>query len=66
MAALEAVKQVGETRRTLADLKRQVRLMGEDDETGAEIRRLEAFIAEHSKRAEQAITERFQERAAGT
>jgi DNA repair ATPase RecN len=63
LAALESVKQVGEARRSLAELKRQVRLAGEDEETGAEIRRLESFIAEHSKRAEQVITERFQERA---
>ncbi len=64
LAALESVKQVGEARRSLADLKRWVRDSGEDTETGVEIRRLEAFIAEHSKRAELSITERFQERVA--
>jgi septal ring factor EnvC (AmiA/AmiB activator) len=66
LAALESVKQVGEARRSLADLKRLVRDSGEDSETGAEIRRLEAFIAEHSKRAELTITERFQERVSGS
>ncbi len=72
LAALESVKQVGEARRSLADLKRRVRDSEknsgensvEDAETGLEIRRLEAFIAEHSKRAELSITERFQERVA--
>ncbi len=70
LAALESVKQVGEARRSLADLKRRVRDSqedsGEEAETGVEIRRLEAFIAEHSKRAELTITERFQERVAGS
>ena len=72
LAALESVKQVGEARRSLADLKRRVRASETnseknsvgDAETGVEIRRLEAFIAEHSKRAELSITERFQERVA--
>ena len=70
LVALESVKQVGEARRSLADLKRQVRDsqedFGKDAETGVEIRRLEAFIAEHSKRAELTITERFQERVTGS
>ena len=70
LAALESVKQVGEARRSLADLKRRVRdsqeESGEDAEAGVEIRRLEAFIAEHSKRAELTITERFQERVSGS
>ena len=39
---------------------------GEDAKTGVEIRRLEAFIAEHSKRAELTIIERFQERVTGS
>ncbi len=51
-------------------MKRRVRdsqeESGEDAETGVEIRRLEAFIAEHSKRAELTITERFQERVPGS
>ena len=66
LAALESVKQVGEARRSLADLKRRVQDSGEETETSGEIRRLEAFIAEHSKRAELTITERFQERVTGS
>ncbi len=66
LAALESVKQVGEARRSLVDLKRRARDYGEDAETGVEIRRLEAFIAEHSKRAELTITERFQEQVPGS
>ena len=78
LAALESVKQVAEARRSLADLKRRVRDSqgdsrensgkdsGEDAKAGMEIRRLEAFIAEHSKRAELTITERFQERVSGS
>lgn len=65
LAALESVKQVDEARRSLAILKRQILLSGEDAETLAEIRRLEQFIAEHSKRAEQAITASYQERHEG-
>ena len=61
LAALESVKQVDEARRSLANLKRQILISGEDTETLAEIRRLEQFIAEHSKRAEQAITASYQE-----
>ena len=45
LSALESVKQVGEARRSLADLKSRIRDYGEDAETGVEIRRLEAFIA---------------------
>ena len=78
LAALESVKQVAEARRSLADLKRRVRDSqgdsrensgkdsGEDAKAVMEIRRLEAFIAEHSKRAELTITERFQERVSGS
>ena len=70
LAALESVKQVGEALRSLADLKRRMRGSqedsGEDAKTGVEIRRLEAFIAEHSKRAELTIIERFQERVTGS
>ncbi|MFB3097128.1 MAG: hypothetical protein ACE1ZZ_00470 [Dehalococcoidia bacterium] len=66
LAALESVKQVGEARRSLVDLKRRARDYGEDFETGVEIRRLEAFIADHSKRAELTITERFQEQVPGS
>ncbi len=66
LAALEPVKQAGVARRSLADLKRRVQDSGEEAETRGEIRRLEAFIAEHSKRAELTITERFQERVTGS
>ena len=62
LAALESIKQVDEARRSLADLKRRARFSGEDAETREEIRRLEQFIAEHSKRAEMVITSRYQER----
>jgi len=62
LAALESVKQVDEVRSSLANLKRQVRISGEDGNALAEIRRLEQFIAEHSRRAEAAITARFEER----
>ena len=62
LAALESVKQVDEARHSLANLKRRVLVSGEDEETRAEIRRLEHFIAVHSKRAEVAITESYQER----
>ncbi len=65
LAALESVKQVDEARQTLANLKRQLRFEGESPEILAEIRRLEAFIAEHSKLAEQVITARYQERHGG-
>jgi hypothetical protein len=62
LAALESVKQVGEARQSLSKLKRQILVSGEDEETLTEIRRLEQFITQHSKRAEMAITESYQER----
>ena len=62
LAALELVKQVDEARRSLSDLRRTVGASAEDDATQGEIRRLERFIAEYSKRAEQAITTDYQER----
>lgn len=65
LAALESVKQVDEARTALSSLKRQARLEGESEETLTEIRRLESFIAEHSKLAEQVITARYQERHGG-
>ena len=61
LAALESVKQVSEARRSLADLKREIRDYPDDPQTLSEVRRLEWFITEHSKMAEMAITERFQE-----
>ena len=65
LMALDSVRQVDEARKTLANLKRQVRLIGETEESMAEIRRLEQFIAEHSKRAEAAITASYEERHQG-
>ncbi len=60
LEALTVLKQVDEARTTLAGLRRS----GADDaETLAEIRRLEEFIAVQGKRAEQAITARYEERA---
>ncbi len=64
LAALESVQQVDEAKSNLSRLKRQIVSNGEDQETLGEIKRLEQFIAEHSKRAEAAITERYQERFA--
>ncbi len=65
LAALESVRQVDQARRSLADLRRQSRADGETAEAQAEMRRLESFIAEHSKLAEQVITARYQERRDG-
>ena len=62
LATLELVKQVDEARRSLSDLRRKVKASAEDYATLGEIRRLERFIVEHSKRAEQAITTDYQER----
>ena len=62
LAALESVKQVDEAQQSLSELKRRGGAAGEDTGTKTEIRRLEQFIAEHSRRAEQAITERYEER----
>ena len=61
LAALESVKQVSEARRSLADLKRAIGDYPDDPQTLSQVRRLESFITEHSKMAEMAITERFQE-----
>ena len=62
LAALESVKQVDDAKARLAGLRRQLASDGEDEETMAEMRRLQQFIAEHSKRAEAAITESYQAR----
>ena len=62
LQALELVKQVDEARQSLQSLRQRVRASGEDAESAAEIRRLESFIADHSKRAEQAITSSYEER----
>lgn len=77
LAALESVQQVDDARKTLAQLKQQSGRQSSSDsaDTGsadagatdagavaAEIRRLEQFIAQHSRRAEQTITANFEER----
>ena len=62
LEALGLIKQVDEARHQLQALRQRVRVSGEDPDSQAEIRRLESFIAEHSKRAEQAITARYEER----
>ena len=66
LEALEVVKRVDEARQALADLRKRVQTSGTDDETAAEMRRLEQFIAEHSRRAEWAITASYQERYQGS
>ena len=63
LAALESVKQVDEARSALANLKQQILDYGEKAATLTEIKRLEQFIAEHSKMAELAITESYQSRS---
>ena len=55
------MKQVSQDRHFLADLKRAIRDSPDDPQILFEVRRLESFITEHSKMAEMAITERFQE-----
>lgn len=65
LAALESVQQVDAARRALAEMRRQMRADGETAESRAEMRRLESFIARHSKQAEQVITARWQERQGG-
>jgi len=62
LETLELLKRVDEARRSLQALKQRIRTSGEDEETLAEIRRLEQFIADYSKRAERAITTSYQER----
>ena len=61
LQALEVVKQVDEARRSLQEARLRARSSGEDEKTMAEIRQLEGFIAEHSKRAERAITQNYQD-----
>ena len=72
LAALESVQQVDDARKTLAELQRQRGRHPASDAdadtdadagaVAAEIRRLEQFIAQHSRRAEQTITANFEER----
>ena len=62
LAALESVKQVDEAKKSLASLKEQYADSDNDAETLSEIHQLQQFIADHSKRAEVAIRERYMER----
>jgi hypothetical protein len=62
LAALESVQQVDEARKSLSQLRQESRGRAPSPETATEIRRLEQFIAQHSRRAEQTITANFQER----
>ena len=66
LEALEVVKRVDEARRALTDLRKRAGTSRTDDNTAVEMRWLEHFIAEHSKRAEWAITARYQERNQGS
>ncbi|PKB70868.1 MAG: hypothetical protein BZY87_08560 [SAR202 cluster bacterium Io17-Chloro-G6] len=63
LEALQLLKLVDEARSQLASLKKSA--TPDDEDAQAEIRRLEEFIAASSRQAEQAITERFQERTNG-
>ena len=62
LAALESVQQVDEARKALAQLRREFGREPASAAAAAEIRRLEQFIAQHSRRAEQTITADFEER----
>ena len=59
LEALIVLKQVDEARTKLAGLRRSD---ATDDATLAEIRQLEEFLAVQGRRAEQAITARYEER----
>ena len=60
LEALELVGQVDEARRSVSSLKQQAQSAEDNEETSAEILRLEKFIADYSKKAELAITESYQ------
>ncbi len=60
LEALVVLKQVDEARSKLAELKGS---RANDEGTLSDIRRLEEFIAVQGKRAEQAITARYEERS---
>ncbi len=62
LAALESVQQVDKARKALAQLKQQSGRRQPSEDVAAEIKRLEQFIAQHSRRAEQTITAAFEER----
>ena len=64
LSALELTQQVEEAKESLHDLKTRSASSNQLDEGAeAEMRRLDEFIAEYSKRAERAITASFQEDA---
>lgn len=64
LSALELTQQVEEAKESLRDLKERGASTDHVEEGAeAEMRRLEEFIAEYSKRAERAITASFQEDA---
>ena len=63
LRALELTQQIEEAKCALEELIAQAQPAGQTDEkVAAEVRRLEEFIAEHSKQAERDITSSFQER----
>ena len=66
LAALESVKQVDEAKKSLASLKQQYTDSDNNAEILTEIHQLQQFIADHSKRAELAIRERYMERQSET
>ena len=61
LLALELTQQVEEAKESLRDVKARASAGEVDESLAAETRRLEAFIAENSKRAERAITSGPQE-----
>ncbi|MCH8113223.1 MAG: hypothetical protein IH905_14945 [Proteobacteria bacterium] len=61
LGALVLTQQVEEAKDALKELKGRVESGEAGDDTREEIRRLDEFIAENSKRAERAITASFQE-----
>ena len=65
LSALELTQQVEKAKETLGSLKRKESSTGRRDQAlSVEIRHLEDFIADHSKKAERAITSSFQEEGA--
>jgi len=66
LEALQLLKRVDEARSKLASLKKNGLLGAPDGQSvEEEIRQLEGFIAANSRQAEQAITDRFNERMNG-
>jgi chromosome segregation ATPase len=65
LSALELTQQVEEAKETLGSLKRRESFAEREDiGLSAKIRHLEKFIADHSKKAERAITSSFEEEGA--